>query len=311
MTVCLSLKIDRIQMVLFVPSTELYSFYWGQLSGMKDIQKTLLPNGTLSLYTNKKKCFTALHVEPAPKRRIAELMVAATKSKHHYIKLSLYPGNLRAGELDMLNFWMENLLDGLTIKKLLKCASVSYLELAWDFLNKDNAAYIPYSPRARKSFVYQEKSEHKGGQYVGSVKSNRRFCFYDKARQLKEVYGHSNFSCLARVEARLKKTGLKPVQLLDHLDNPFLHLSFLSVQSLRQASEDLAWQSFVDDCEKLGVALPLWACDKNTRKLYQARLDAAKVQWWNPGKAWESWPKAFTSLLSSELLGLQSIAEEV
>lgn len=254
-----------------------------------------------------------LDVRPASERKIAELIVGFAKKKKatHYFKLVLYPSKFQQGEFEWLQNLIALLLGDLTYTKMFLSAKVTYLELAVDYLNKTNAEYLPHSAKARRSFVYQEKAGLKGSQYVGSLDSVRRFCFYDKARQLKEKHGGSPFHKLVRVEARLKKTGLKACELFEKLKNPFPHLELLSLQTLRIAAGDVAWSEFLDACEVQGVALSLWACDEETRAVYKARLQAAKVEWWDAAKVWEGWPKAFTAILPSDCLPLQSVAGSV
>lgn len=308
MAMYLPMVIDRIHMNVVIPSKALHSFLWDQLYEMKALQKELIPNGKLKL--RKEHSTTYLDVWPSSGRKIAELVVGFAKKKKstHYFKLVLYPSKFRQGEFVWLENLMALLLGGLTYSAMFLNAKVTYLELAIDCLNKNNADYLPHSAKARRSYVYPEKSGYKGSQYVGSLDSERRFCFYDKARQLKEKQGGSPFHKLVRMEARLKKTGLKVFELYEELKNPFEHLELLSLQCLREAAEDVEWSAFLDACESQGIALSLWACDEETRALYKNRLQAAKVQWWDPAKAWKGWPEAFRSLLPSELLDLQSIA---
>lgn len=299
MALYLPMVIDRIHMNVVIQSKAMHSFLWDQLYEMKALQKELLPNGKLKLRVEHST--TYLDVWPSSGRKIAELIVGFAKQKKstHYFKLVLYPSKFRQGEFAWLQNLMTLLLGDLTYSTMFLNAKVTYLELALDFLNKNNADYLLHSARARRSYVYPEKSGRKGSQYVGSIDSVRRFCFYDKARQLKEKHGGSPFHKLVRMEARLKKTGLTAYELFENLENPFPHVELLSLQTLREAADDVAWSAFLEGCELQGVALSLWACDEETRALYKSRLQAAKVQWWDPTKAWESWPKAFTSILPS------------
>lgn len=295
MAVALPLVIDRIHMTVGVTSKKLYSYLISQLYGLLDIQGTLLPKGKLSII--KEDYETRLDFWPVKGRKIAEVICGSTKSKHLYFKLVLYPAKFRHGEFEHIKFLIEVLLSKWSYPILFSTANVPYVEIARDFLNKDYLAYFPYFPGARKSEVVFEKNGDKGSTYIGAYSSSKRFNIYDKARQLTSKKGGSNFIRLMRVEARLKKTGLKPFELLEKLENPFDGLEFLSAEKLLCISDDDGWAVFVEQCRCVGTAQALYECEKQVRKIYKARLASAKVDWWDASKAWEGWPNAFAAIL--------------
>lgn len=295
MAVALPLVIDRIHMTVGVTSKDHYSFLISQLYGLLDIQKDLMPKGKLTV--RKETHLTQLNFWPAKGRKIAEIIGGSTKSKHLYLKLVLYPAKFRTGDFENIKSSINVLLSEWSYENLFFTANVSYVEIARDFVNKDCLAYFPYYPAARKSEVFFENNGDKGSTYIGAASSSKRFCVYDKAKQLANKQGKSNFKRLMRVEARLKKTGLKPFELLEKLENPFDGLEFLSAEKLLCISDDDGWAVFVEQCRCVGTAQALYECEKQVRKIYKARLASAKVDWWDASKAWEGWPNAFAAIL--------------
>lgn len=295
MPVTLPLVIDRIHMTVGVTIKEHYGLIISQLHEMLAMQGDLLPTGKLKL--KKEQYLTQLNFWPSKNRKIAEIAVGSTKSEHRYFKLVLYPAKFRADEFVILKGSLDVLLSEWSYGTLFKTANVSYLEIARDFVNKDCTDYLPYHPNARKSEVFTEHGGVKGSTYIGAASSSRRFCVYDKAKQLTKKQGGSNFKKLMRVEVRLKKTGFKPFELLSELANPFEGLQVLSVSKMLGISQEDAWLAFVEQCRCVGTAQALAGCCKKTRKVYKARLKVVSVDWWDSCQTWSGWPNASTSIL--------------
>lgn len=295
MAATLPLVIDRIGITVGVSSKTHYGFLISQLYGMRDIQDDLLLEGNLKI--TKGKYFTRLDFWPEKKRKIAELICGSTKSSYLYFKLVLYPSCFRLNEFETIKSLTKTLLADWSYDDLFFTGHVSYIEIARDFLNKDFSDHLPHYPNAQKSKIYIDKKGIKGSKYIGAVSSSKRYCVYDKAKQLLEKKGGSNFKKLIRIEARRRKTGMKPFELLEGLGNPFKGLQMLSIQKLTSCSSDDAWKAFVDQCQHVGTALALGACDQQTKKIFESRIASASVEWWDASKAWDGWPSAFAAIL--------------
>lgn len=290
MSVSLKLAIDRIHMTIGVTGGDAYSFLIAQLYGLLDSSLNLLPNGTFKL--SKEKYRKRLSFCPEKNRVTADLIVGVTKSKHQYLTLVLYPSKFSSGDFERIRFVLDTLFPDWSYEMLFAEAKISYIEIARDILNKHAASFLPYHPAARTSMFYKNKDGSNGAAYLGSVKSNKRYCVYDKAKQLIETQGKSKFTKRMRVEARLRKTGLTASQLADGLKNPFQGLELIEIQKLLSISSETDWVSFVEECCSSGTAHALKLCDKKLRKLYKFRLVSAKVGWWNPKQWWAQLPSA-------------------
>lgn len=295
MSVSIGPVVDRIHMTIGVGGGDLYSFLISQLYGLKDSSLNLLPDGKFKL-CDTKEYSKRLSFWPEKKRKTADITVGVTKSKHKYFKLGLYPSRFRDGDFDKIKFILNTLFSDWSYEGLFSSARVSYIEIAHDFLNKDVALYLPYHPTARTSKFHKNSDGSKGSAYLGSPKSNKRYCVYDKAKQLIETQGKSNLKKRMRVEARLRKTGLKPINLVDGLENPFQGLELLDVRKLVDLSDEAAWVDFVQACRSVGTAGALKPCNKKLRKLYKARLESAKVGWWDANHWWSKWPSAVAAI---------------
>ncbi|MDM7948293.1 hypothetical protein [Hydrogenophaga sp.] len=296
MSVSLPLVIDRIHVTVAVPSKTLFGLLISQLYEILSLQEDIFPTGKIKLI--KKDYYTQLDFSQSPDRKTAEIIAGSTKSKHLYFKLVLYLTKFKQEEFENFKHILNVLLSEWAYEKLLFQSRVSYLEIAKDFVNKAYPEFFPYHPNVKLSKIYFGKKDgEKGSTNLGSVASVRRFCVYDKAKQLVEEQSGSNFEKLIRVEVRLRKTGMSPYELLEGLENPFHGLRILSVQKLLSTSQEEAWLAFVEQCRCVGTAQALGACSKQNRKLYKTRLDDASVDWWDSSKTWAGWPAAFAAIV--------------
>lgn len=294
MSVSIGPVVDRVGMTVGVGGGNSYAFLIAQMDDLLDNSMGLLLGGKFTIV--KEKYSKRLNFWPEKKRTTANIEVGVTKSKHKYFKLGLYPSKFRDGDLDKIKFILSTLFSDWSYEGLFASARVSYIEIAHDFLNKDTAFYLPYHSASRTSEFHKNPDGSNGSAYLGSKKSSKRYCVYDKAKQLIETQGKSNLKKRMRVEVRLRKTGLKPVQLVDGLENPFQGLELLDVQTLVDLSDEAAWVDFVQACRCVGTASALKQCNKKLRKLYKARLESAKVGWWDANQWWSKWPSAVAAI---------------
>lgn len=294
MSVSIGPVVDRIHMTIGVGGGDLYSFLISQMYGLLDSSLNLLPGGKITL--KKDEFSKRLNFWSEKKRKTADITVGVTKSKHKYFKLGLYPSKIQEGDLDKIKFILSTLFPDWSYEELFASANVSYIEIAHDFLNKDTAFYLPYHPAFRNSKFHKNSDGSNGSAYLGSEQSSKRYCVYDKAKKLLETQSKSNLKIRMRVEVRLRKTGLKPINLVDGLENPFQGLELLDIQKLMDLSEEAAWVDFVQACCCVGTACALKQCNKKLRKIYKSRLQSAKVGWWNANQWWGKWPSAVAAI---------------
>jgi hypothetical protein len=270
-----------------IVSKEHYGIVMGQLEEMKAMQAQLVPNGKISI--RKKKYSTRLDYHPRKKGgKIADIEVGVTPTKHMYFRLGLYPSKLRGGDFDVLKSHLNAFFGHGFYESVYGTARVSYIELAVDSLKLERANIIPFRSRTNYSSVYVNKDGSKGSAYIGGLKSDTRFCIYDKAKQLADTkqLGHSLHKVRTRIEARLRHTKLSPCELVHSLANPFKRLELADRSSARLLTDCGQWHEFLDGCEVAGSAATLAQCSKETRKTYIAMLRACRVANWNPDYFW-------------------------
>ncbi len=276
--------VDRIHMTVGISKSDLqYGVLIGQLSGMKDIKKDLVPKGKITLF--KDQHVTRIGYYPDKKRKIAELTVGASKSGHMYFRMSLYPSKFLPGEFSTFKEHLEILFQ-IPYKTWFEKARVSYLELAADSLTHERHTVIPFRERINASKVWKSNGL-KSTLRLGSTKSKKRFYMYDKAKQLAETGCAGKHKVRTRFEARLRHIGMTASQIATDLPNPFSPIEIADVAKARCLSTDIAWQAFLDDCEVAGSAHTLAQCTKHARKKYMTRLRACSAPWWNPDFLWK------------------------
>lgn len=288
------LLIDRIHIAVSIVSSELYSFAWGQLNGIEDLKTELVPDGTIKIFKNK--YVTRLSYYPIKKRMIASIEIGTTKSKHRYFRLGLYPSKFQQGEFERFKEILSELLPEFKYQQLYETGKVSYIELAADSLTHAAHSFIPFRRRCNHSSIYVDKTGSKGSIYLGSVKSNLRFCIYDKRKQQLEKKAAVTHSKYTRIESRSRHIKLSPCELLSKMDNPFTKLQIADLHIARHTSQNNEWQSFLNDCLEDGSAQALANLPKSQRAKFMKILNTTAVPWWRPNSVWGGLSKALTAI---------------
>lgn len=286
--------VDRIHMTVTLPSGDLYAAVLSQLYGMQDESKVLVPMGKITVV--KEQYLTRLNYCPVHTRRIAELHLGTTKSQTRYFKLVLYPERFKPGEFLRFQEILAAFLDEFSYSKLYQSSNVSYLEIAADVLFRPDKSFIPIGRQINRSHVYVGKKGVLGTVYLGSPNSSKRFCIYNKAKKLTEMGADPKFHTRTRIEARLRKTKLSPVELVDNLKNPFDSLEIADLEAAKGGLDEPGWPQFLERCVQVGSAQALAKCVKKQRKQYVTALSAAKVNWWSASFVWGGWAKALEAI---------------
>lgn len=286
--------VDRIHMTISIPKkSKLYGVLIGQLLGMKDIQSDLVPKGKITI--SKQQYITRLGYYPSDKKRkIADLEIGSTKSGHMYFKLGLYPSKFQSKEFSKFKDHLETLFQ-IPYDVMFYTAKVAYIELAADSMTHQFHTFIPFCQRINCSKGWPEEGE-KNTMYLCSKLSKKRFCIYNKAKQLTDSKCAGKHKIRTRFEARLRHIGMAASEITEHLPNPFSCLEIADLPKARALSADLQWQSFLDQCLEEGSAYALSQCQKPIRKKYMAKLRDAAVTWWNPDYLWQVLPTALEAI---------------
>ncbi|MCH7499231.1 MAG: replication initiation factor domain-containing protein [Nitrospinae bacterium] len=174
---------------------------------------------------------------------------------------------------------------------------VTRLDIAVDISGASIEDLLFYKPRIHKWKVYKDYMLDGKGfiqtQYLGSAKSDTKFCVYDKKAQLKKIKKDELLKELTRIECRFSKST--PLASILEIKNPFMKLRVLDarlVQAGNRHNEKYCF--FIDSVYRRGVAGALKLIkDNKTRASYLKRLeDKASVDWWQPNKIFAGLPEA-------------------
>ena len=276
------LLIDRIHLTMRIKEDEVYKFAWGQIWEILALHKSILPEGRIG----KKKQQYSVRIDyfPDKKRKIAEIEIGQAY-KYRYIKLVLYPSKFSGNEFCYFKEHFNGFFPTFCYENLFSQAHVSSIEFACDSLSHPANSLIPFRKKVSHSSVFDDHGT-KGTKYLGSVKSNKRFRIYDKAKQLAETNQVAPHKLHTRIECALRKTKLSIPEILTKLENPFTGLEIAHAPTARTISKDLEWTDFLDTCESDGSARALASLSKNKRKIFMSRLLGARVAWWKPDSRW-------------------------
>ncbi|MBI5006427.1 MAG: hypothetical protein HZB95_04805 [Nitrosomonadales bacterium] len=285
--------IDRIHMSVGIGCKALYGFALAQLHGMRDVKSEIVPNGNITVFAGQ--FHSRMSYYPSKKRKIAEIEVGITKSKHKYFRLSLFPSQFGPGEFERFKEVLALMLPPFNYQKLYVTAKVSYIEIAADSVSQAHHSFIPFRAKCNCSMIFTETDGAKGSIYVGSKTSSLWFCIYDKKKLLEKKKLDAPHKIHTRIEARMKFIGLHPNEIQTQLGNPFLKLEIADLTDAREASKDKTWQSFLDECLSIGSAEALRNHPKQ-RKLFMMMLRNHTARWWKPDYVWSKLENAVSAI---------------
>lgn len=196
--------------------------------------------------------------------------------------------------LDMVRGYLDSILpakyEGLMAEGFCTRADVTI-----DIHHADINQFIYSSPGISKTSLHMAKGEIQT-YYLGSEKSPRRCCIYDKNAELINKglppYSHP----VTRMEYRLKKLG--SISGLTDVGNPFEQL-VISQLSRIPPCEDKYFNLFLDYCVATGGQNALLRVSESDRKKFRGRLKMARPAWWEAEKVWSTWPTQVQSILDA------------
>lgn len=300
-TIWRRLRVDRIGIIVVIPSPDLFKHVYGQLFSIEEMQAELLPAGRIFVrekgYTTRLDYYPAYTHKKAGRRKIVDITVSGYKAKgktnlSKYLKLMLYPSQFHAGEFEHFKSVFDKLMGDISYSGLYHMGKVTYLELAVDSLTHKQHSFLPYRKYVKESDIWQEKDGHLGSTVVGSLSSKFYFRTYDKHKQLLDTgkAPHTKLLPHTRIEAVLRRLGVAPVELI-HMKNPFTKLLIADLEMALAANNEKDWQDFIVESLIVGVPKAL-SNHPTTRKKHLARLDTLPVPWWQPEAIWLDLPTA-------------------
>lgn len=220
---------------------------------------------------------------------IAQITTGITKQQYRFWQWELWPDHIVRPEYSPAWEEFQSLFSKLAsdhdpvygLDHAMDTGKVSYLEIARDFVGVEKESILPWTSHSRKGDIFKDHLHgNKGAIYIGSKDSPRRFCIYDKRRQLIAKGLPCLHSSLIRVEARLRNPGIL-ARDLDQLHDPFLSLHLASLSKARSASKEKQWNNFIKIALDDGAPMAFFNLSKHHRKIYRERLSDCAVNWWH------------------------------
>jgi hypothetical protein len=298
MGVSLGLVVDRTRITGVELSHQQYLIARVQLPEIVALQKHFLAgtDAKISYHPEPEKYRYAINLSFGANQSIARLEVGSTPTLHFYLAWELWPHRLNCSEFRAFHCAVETLLDlpVFSYPFAFQHGRVQKMELASDSITTKMHSFILWSKYSRSSRIFLNATG-KGSNYLGSEDSPKYFIAYDKHRELIEKKLQSNYHTHTRIEAKLNKTGISPVDLIG-LANPFESLCIADKTTARNLTTNTQWQKFLDIAEVKGSAAALAALPKKCRTEMRANLRLSAATWWNPDFIWSGFPRAIESI---------------
>ncbi|MDR3369580.1 hypothetical protein [Rhodoferax sp.] len=227
---------------------------------------------------------------------LAQVIAGINKNGQRYFQWELWPDNLSPeghrltlnAFLDVWDTFAMNFDPVFDLGHVLDTGKVSYLELARDFVGVTMGSILPWTVRARVGTVYApHDTDNPGGtiypigtSYIGSEESPRRYCIYDKKKELIDGGKPCPYLSLTRIEARLSGLCIG-VSDLASLPDQFQLLNVASVSKAKALSNDKPWQGFIHDAIDSGTVDAFSVLSKRHKKKYKAQLLDCTPTWWS------------------------------
>lgn len=238
-----------------------------------------------SQWSHKKHSLTTIHL-PLSNGSLVIRHGHSQKSFRTWITFN--PGKMSdqsffelSGHLDMLfhKGW----------KSLLERASLNRFDVAVDVAE---ASYCDYLYVDRKLRTGVGKFIEEGTTYVGSERSTREICAYDKRKELLEKQkidlGHE----LLRIEGRVCYPSKYRLDDIGEIKNPFSSLIVVDRLQASKMSNALV-KAFL---KRVDAGIPAnqayWENPLPKRKILDGQLGIVRPTWWLPDEIWSQYPSS-------------------
>ena len=294
-------KIDRMRIAGLIISLLQKELFFSKLHEIRNELKNVLKTGYVRVHFINGIAVLSYYLKK--KQAVARIMVSTGKDKKHHLIWELWPHRFQQAEFETFHHFVSSKLNhdpAFRYERAYYEGHVSYLELACDVIGPQIYDFIYWKDKTRKSLIYITSKGEKGAIYLGSKNSDLYFCIYNKAKQLKETGQDTQLNNFLRIEARLRRTKLKPYQL-GHLENPFMKLNIASAIDCKNINANSQWQHFLYIAKEQGSAKAFSLLNKKERKKYKDRLSLALAKFWRPQTITNSIGKAMEPIKPENL----------
>lgn len=293
--------IDRMRIAGLIISSTHKELFISKLHEIKNELKNVLSIGYVRVHFINSVAVLSYYLKK--RQAVARIMISKGKDEKHRLMWDLWPHRFKNSEFEIFHNFVFNKLNNepaFHYATAYNKGHVSYIEIACDLVDSKIYDYIYWKDKTQKSFIYITNQGEKGAIYLGSKNSDIYFCIYNKAKQLRETGQDTPFKNLLRIEARLRRTNLKPCQL-GNLANPFEKLKIASAIDCKKLSVDSLWQHFIHIAKEQGSAQAFSFLNKKERKKYKKLLHLALAKFWKPQIIMNSFDKAIEPIKPENL----------
>lgn len=222
-------------------------------------------------------------------RRNRGIVITLYKGYGHCgIKFDWSPRLINAETIDrfsrLLGAFIPDGFDGLAARGI-----ISYLEIAVDVVGARVEDYLVWHPRFARSCLYFNARDNSQTAYLGTRRSRKSFCMYDKRKQLRARHGRVMRGERLRIEYRTHE----PIRLQDlaNLPVPFALLEIATLNDARVRDHSAYFQRFLDQCEDEGEQRAISRYSQHAQRRFRQLLRQTRPEWACFAEIWQSWPE--------------------
>ena len=183
-----------------------------------------------------------------------------------------------------------------TYEQLANAGNVTRIDIAVDLVNIDLEDLLVSTPKPGVTMGYFGLTGKAETKYLNVNKKGSNLYVYDRRERLRNLheqgvgdgpeYGDAKHT---RVEVRTEPG--KPITALPGLLNRLKRIDLIDIEAAEPPEEQHHWRLFQDSCRYRGLAGALNLMPDELRGQYQAAIDAASGDLWQPKKLWSFWPE--------------------
>lgn len=186
---------------------------------------------------------------------------------------------------------------------VIKAGRVTRLDVAIDMINAPTSDLLIESHVPGKSHVYFSQSGNVETSYVGLKKPGKASDqkVYDKLQEETDKNIDPGYSGVFRTRVEITlKAGNQKLSNLEGTKNLFKRITVIHPGDPPKSADPLLWTLYLDSCRFRGIDNATALIPNAIGKNFQAQLETAGEQTWQPEKIWSRWAKALekTGLLS-------------
>lgn len=191
--------------------------------------------------------------------------------ENNYLRISYNPNKLKGSQSKLKKLLVSLLPEGFKCEDM----HMTRVDVAVDCPAIKPVHLLVKAKGYKVAHTYCNGKGEIGTNYLGSLKSKVQYCVYDKALQLKSMYGIT-ISQIVRIEARIKNSNWNELEECD----PFKSMEIFQAPAIEV--KDYEWKFFLEYAKTYGIQTALRQIPKQNKKKYKEQLKHLTAEWWQP-----------------------------